>query len=97
MQNGLIADRKLTNKQADGRVIKVYPNPQGYQPEPTPRQESRPVAQNQVVDGSLGFTEGSADTASGGYSSGGGSGGGGLYSDSLVARRGRGVRGGRSR
>ena len=55
------------------------------------------MAQNQVVDGSLGFTEGSADTASGGYSSGGGSGGGGLYSDSLVARRGRGVRGGRSR
>lgn len=83
---------EANGKQADGRVIKVYPNPQGYQPEPS-RQESRPVAQNQVIDGSLGFTEGGADAQSGGYSSGNG----GLYSDSLVGGRGRGVRGDWSR
>lgn len=68
--------------QADGRVIKVYPNPQGYQPEAAPRHEAHPAAQNQVIDGTLGFTEGAADASSGGYASGGG----GLYSDSLVGR-----------
>lgn len=76
-------------------MIKVYPNPQGYQPETVPRQEAMPAAQNQVVDGTMGFPEGSSDVSSGGYSGGGG--GGGLYSDTLVARRGRAVRGDWSR
>lgn len=51
------------------------------------------MAQSQVVDGTRGFAEGASDVSSGGYSGGGG----GLYSDSLVARRGRAVRGDWSR
>lgn len=51
------------------------------------------MAQNQVVDGTLGFAEGTAEAGSGGYSSGNG----GLYSDSIVSGRGRGVRGDWSR
>lgn len=51
------------------------------------------MAQNQVIDGTLGFTEGAADARPGGYSSGSG----GLYSDSLVGGKARGVRGDWSR
>ena len=74
-------------------MIKVYPNPQGYQPETVPRQEAMPAAQNQVVDGTMGFPEGSSDVSSGGYSGGGG----GRHSSRLVGGGGGAVRGDWSR
>jgi hypothetical protein len=78
----------MLSSQADGRVLRVFPNPQGYQPPAEPPQpEARPFAQAQFIDGTMGFPEGASDISSGDHSGGGG----GLYSDSLVSRTGRGM------
>ena len=99
--------RQADSLQADGRLIKVYPKPGGYQPSKTaptnapsgPRasQSRRGNASDQVVDGSMGFpeTRGRGDVVSASQNTSGGDRA--LYSDKIVSgsRRGRGGQRGR--
>jgi len=85
--------------QADGRVIKVYPKPRGYQSGPSsllsgqqPRRETR--QSSNIVDGSMGFPDSANEEQP---RSAAGPAGSGLYSDKIIGnnRRGRDFRGGR--
>ncbi|SPO00566.1 uncharacterized protein DNG_03314 [Cephalotrichum gorgonifer] len=91
---GDLVIKTFDGKTADGRVIKVFPNPQGYQPESARPETRSPASRDHIVDGTMGFPEGVVDASPGAYAAGAS---GGLYSDSLVAKRGRGVRGDWSR
>ena len=77
--------------QADGRIIKVSAKVGGYATGGPSAGPSTKNARGTVIDGSMGFTEGTADASSGSRSNGRP-----LYSDNMVGGRGRG-RGGRGR